>query len=126
MVQTVVSYELLPIVAETRLRNERKRTYNTRSIPTAPRSSYNGSCFDHGLEGNLVKLLDITRTLHMCLSRFSVDRRVLWEELQGQYSCKLYVDKESPHVNDHDYNVEGSPAMSSLIYIYTLRWTGRA
>jgi hypothetical protein len=27
------------------------------SIPTAPRSSYNGSCSDHGLEGNLVKLL---------------------------------------------------------------------
>jgi hypothetical protein len=26
-------------------------------IPTAPRSSYNGSCFDLGLEGNLVKLL---------------------------------------------------------------------
>jgi hypothetical protein len=26
----VVSYELLPIVAETRLRNERKRTYNAR------------------------------------------------------------------------------------------------
>jgi hypothetical protein len=26
------------------------------SIPTAPRSSYNGSCSDHGLEGNLVKL----------------------------------------------------------------------
>ena len=46
-------------------------------------------------------------------------RRVLWEELQGQYSCKHYVDKESPHVNDHDYNVEGSPDMSSLIYIYS-------
>jgi hypothetical protein len=27
------------------------------SIPTVPRSSYNGSCSDHGLEGNLVKLL---------------------------------------------------------------------
>jgi hypothetical protein len=27
------------------------------SIPTAPRSSYNGSSSDHGLEGNLVKLL---------------------------------------------------------------------
>jgi hypothetical protein len=26
------------------------------SIPTAPRGSYNGSCYDHGLEGNLVKL----------------------------------------------------------------------
>jgi hypothetical protein len=27
------------------------------SIPTAPRSSYNGSCSDHGLKGNLVKLV---------------------------------------------------------------------
>ena len=35
-------------------------------------------------------------------------------------------DKESTHVNDHDYNIEGSPAMSSLIYIYTLDYTGRA
>jgi hypothetical protein len=27
------------------------------SIPTAPRISYNGPCSDHGLEGNLIKLL---------------------------------------------------------------------
>jgi hypothetical protein len=26
------------------------------SIPTAPRSPYNGSCSDYGLKGNLVKL----------------------------------------------------------------------
>jgi hypothetical protein len=26
------------------------------SIPTAPRSSYNGSCSDHGLKGNLVEV----------------------------------------------------------------------
>jgi hypothetical protein len=27
------------------------------SIPTVPRGSYDGLCFDHGIEGNLVKLL---------------------------------------------------------------------
>jgi hypothetical protein len=25
------------------------------SIPSAPRSSYNGLCVDHGIEGNLIK-----------------------------------------------------------------------
>jgi hypothetical protein len=36
------------------------------SIPTAPRSSYNGSCSDHGLEGNLVKLLPERQLRRTC------------------------------------------------------------
>ena len=43
------------------------------SIPTAPRSSYNGSCFDHGIEGNLVKLLEAFPAAVRCEDHFDRD-----------------------------------------------------
>jgi hypothetical protein len=53
----------------------------------------------------------------------SVVRRVLWEELQRQYSWKFYVHKESPYVNDHDYNVKEDGLLCLHSGIYILSWT---
>jgi hypothetical protein len=55
--------------------------------------------------------------------RYFVERRDLWEEYQGQYSSIHYGDKESTHVSDHDYNIEGGLSCQSETNIYILDLT---
>ena len=58
------------------------------SIPTAPRSSYNGSCFDHGLEGNLVKF---TVCKDSCpSSKEELFNMVCTKSMNGSYKLTLY------------------------------------
>jgi hypothetical protein len=49
--------DVLRDCVQSRVQRRKISTAVEGSIPTAPRSSYNGSCFDHGGEGKLVKLI---------------------------------------------------------------------